>query len=245
MLLSFTSTLYLNLFAIWMDQVVGISSNPQTNFTPSPLVPQTDKPSARTEIINDYLKGRSLIDSFELFGFVILISLYVLFIALIHSQLLGWIYTQLLNPILRFVWETNVYFKVSSFSLLSIHTGRIVIRDLRFVTPDFRVRVCEGVFVVKWWLACGRCLFTAVRRFWYRRIFRKTPPPVKLSRDLIHLHLYGLDIHFINRTQVYSRLFHVFNLEDSRWKVKEQDTASLYVKINSVLIFFFSFVQLV
>ena len=245
-----------------MDRAALITSNPQTNFT-STLIPQSDKPIAQTDFINeiwDYLTGKSSSDLFKLFSVAILISLWIFYITLINSHLFGWLLTQFLNHfLLRFVWGTDAYFKVSAISV-SILTGRIVIRDLRFVTPDFRVRVCDGVFVFKWWRTYRRrkgTWCTDMRLLWYRHIVRKPLPDNLVSavnartslsepssarpNSRASIHLYGFDIHFINRTQVYSRLIHFFNLEDSRWNLKEQDTLSPCVKLNLVLIILFFF----
>lgn len=204
-------------------------------------------------------RGSSYI--FKQFGAAFLISLWIFYISLINSHVFGWLLTQLINHfLLRFIWGTDAFFKVSAISV-SILTGRVVIRDLRFVTPDFRVRICDGVFVFKWWRTYRRnkgTWCTDMRLLWYRHIVRKSPPdnlvsaanasiafsqPSSRPNSRASIHIHGFDIHFINRSQVYSRLIHFFNLEDTRWNLKEQDNTSPFVifyMLNFPHYFFFS-----
>ena len=71
----------------------------------------------------------------------ILASIWICYIIFYHSRLTGFIMTKIINQF--FLNKKNYYFHVGSFSLTAI-SGKIMFRDLVYVTPDYTIRVQDG-----------------------------------------------------------------------------------------------------
>ena len=67
---------------------------------------------------------------------------WVCYVIFYHSRLVGYIITKIVN----YLFIKNGYFKIGSFSFASI-SGKIMFRDLVYVTEDYTLRVQDGWFV--------------------------------------------------------------------------------------------------
>lgn len=68
--------------------------------------------------------------------------IWVSYIVFYHSRVVGYILTKIIN----YLFIKNGYFKIGSFSLASI-SGKIMVRDLVYITEDFSLRVQDGWYV--------------------------------------------------------------------------------------------------
>ncbi|XP_069163724.1 bridge-like lipid transfer protein family member 1 isoform X17 [Procambarus clarkii] len=114
------------------------------------------------------------------------------YIILFNSRVQGSILTAILR---RFVKSGDL--TIGSFSL-SVLSGKIMFRNVVYVTEDYSLRIVDGILKFRYWL-----------------------PYVKreLSEDMSHcdhrvwLELNGPELHVYNRSQLYSRLEKTFGLE--------------------------------
>ncbi|XP_050686161.1 transmembrane protein KIAA1109 homolog isoform X6 [Eriocheir sinensis] len=114
------------------------------------------------------------------------------YIILFNSRIQGSILTTILR---RFVKSGDL--TIGSFSL-SVLSGKIMFRNVVYVTEDYSLRIVDGILKFRYWL-----------------------PYVKreLSEDMSHsdhrlwLELNGPELHIYNRSQLYARLEKVFGQE--------------------------------
>uniref|UniRef100_T1J6C2 Bridge-like lipid transfer protein family member 1 C-terminal domain-containing protein n=1 Tax=Strigamia maritima TaxID=126957 RepID=T1J6C2_STRMM len=118
----------------------------------------------------------------------------VIYITYYNSRVVGYVLTKFINSF--FIGKYG-YFKIGSFSV-SVLSGKVMYRDVAYITPDYSVRIQDGWLIFRWWR-------TYVKR--------------DISEDLSHsdtrlsLLLNGLEVHFYNRSSVYARLEQLFGLE--------------------------------
>ncbi|XP_035231560.1 transmembrane protein KIAA1109-like [Stegodyphus dumicola] len=119
---------------------------------------------------------------------------WVIYITYYNSRVIGYILTKVLN---RF--SKHGYIKVGSLSI-SILSGKVMFRDVAYINEDCTWRAQDGWIIFRWW-------YPYVRK--------------EISEDLSHsdtrlsLLLNGFELHVYNRSQLYSRLEHLFGLEPS------------------------------
>lgn len=160
----------------------------QTNTTKEPLEPPDIGP---TTTVYDW------IEFFwnNLFPFLIwiLAMIWIAYIVFYNSRVIGFILKHVMN---RFVISRG-YFHIGSFSLSTI-SGKIMFRDVIYITEDYTIRIQDGWIVFRWWLP------------YYQKDVK--------CQDFSHLDtrlqvlLNGLEVHIYNRSQLYSRLEKLFNL---------------------------------
>lgn len=75
-------------------------------------------------------------------------SLWSIYITFYHSRVMGFILTKLIN--FKYI-KDGQYFKIGSFSF-SILSGKIMFRDVVYVTKDLSFRVIDGIAIFKYWI---------------------------------------------------------------------------------------------
>ncbi|KAG7214078.1 hypothetical protein KM043_001440 [Ampulex compressa] len=117
---------------------------------------------------------------------------WIIYIAYYNSRVIGYILTKLLN---RFVIRDG-YVKVGSFTLSAL-SGKIMFRDIVYITTDYSFRVQDGWLIFRWW---------------------RSYVPKDVSEDLSHsdtrlsVMLNGFELHVYNRCQLYAQLEKSFGL---------------------------------
>ncbi|XP_061939071.1 bridge-like lipid transfer protein family member 1 isoform X15 [Apis cerana] len=117
---------------------------------------------------------------------------WIIYIAYYNSRVIGYILTKLLN---RFVIRDG-YVKVGSFTLSAL-SGKIMFRDIVYITTDYSIRVQDGWLIFRWW---------------------RSYVPKDVSEDLSHsdtrlsVMLNGFELHVYNRCQLYAQLEKTFGL---------------------------------
>ena len=78
---------------------------------------------------------------------------WVTYITFYNSRLVGSIMTKIANSVLQSSqFYPGAYFKVGSLSF-SVLAGKIMFRDLLFLTPDWSFRSQDGYIIFRWWRA--------------------------------------------------------------------------------------------
>ena len=76
---------------------------------------------------------------------------WVTYITFYNSRLVGSITTNIANKILQSSnYYPGTYFKVGSLSF-SVLAGKIMFRDILFLTPDWSFRSQDGYIIFRWW----------------------------------------------------------------------------------------------
>ena len=88
--------------------------------------------------------------NFLLFLFSLLFAMiWVFYITFLNSRLVGSIATNILNKFLPQAYP-GAYCKVGSLSF-SVLAGKIMFRDILFLTPDWSFRSQDGYIIFRWW----------------------------------------------------------------------------------------------
>ncbi|RWS10976.1 uncharacterized protein B4U79_15895 [Dinothrombium tinctorium] len=178
------------------------------------IVEATDKSSSPSLKVKDIVNSWNITTSIDdvaldmnliwLLFFLLLLMIWFTYILYYNSRLFGYILTKIVNHIifpkyLFYDHKSNCrpYFKVGSFSLSAI-SGKIMFRDVIYVTPDYSVRIQDGWFIFRWWIPykpkdVRKCDFSH-------------------CEARISVLLNGFELHIYNRSQLYSRLEKVFNI---------------------------------
>ncbi|XP_014476117.1 PREDICTED: uncharacterized protein KIAA1109 isoform X1 [Dinoponera quadriceps] len=133
---------------------------------------------------------------------------WIIYIAYYNSRVTGYILTKLLN---RFVIRDG-YVKVGSFTLNAL-SGKIMFRDIVYITTDYSFRIQDGWLIFRWW---------------------RSYVPKDVSEDLSHsdtrlsVMLNGFELHVYNRCQLYAQLEKMFGLTPQMFS----DEASNNVNID-------------
>ena len=78
---------------------------------------------------------------------------WVTYITFYNSRLVGSIMTKIANRVLQSSqYYPGAYFKVGSLSF-SVLAGKIMFRDILFLTPDWSFRSQDGYIIFRWWRA--------------------------------------------------------------------------------------------
>ncbi|XP_012270662.1 uncharacterized protein KIAA1109 isoform X2 [Orussus abietinus] len=117
---------------------------------------------------------------------------WIVYIVYYNSRVIGYIITRLLN---RFVIRDG-FVKVGSFTLCAL-SGKIMFRDIVYITTDYSLRIQDGWLIFRWW---------------------RSYVPKDVSEDLSHsdtrlsVMLNGFELHVYNRCQLYAQLERTFGL---------------------------------
>ncbi|GLG98167.1 Uncharacterized protein GBIM_04767, partial [Gryllus bimaculatus] len=130
---------------------------------------------------------------------------WVIYITYYNSRVMGYFVTRLLN---RFV--TDGYLRVGSLTC-NVLSGKIMFRDIVYITNDYSVRVQDGWLIFRWW---------------------RSYVPKDVTEDLSHsdtrlsLLLNGFELHIYNRCAVYGELERLFGLDPQLFPKDEDDNSS-------------------
>ncbi|XP_049522689.1 transmembrane protein KIAA1109 homolog isoform X1 [Dermacentor silvarum] len=119
---------------------------------------------------------------------------WVIYITFYNARVLGFLLTKILN---RFVGKA--YLKIGSVSL-SVLSGKLMFRDVAYVTPDYTIRAQDGWVIFRWWIP------------YVKKEFPRTCADAEAR---VFVLLNGLELHIYNRSQLYARLEQLFGLEPS------------------------------
>lgn len=151
--------------------------------------------------------------------------LFLLFLSLLwttyalyyNARLFGLIITKLANNVFiaRYLFPNTKrseqpHFSVSSFSITFI-AGKIMIRDLIWITTDYSIRVQDGWLIFSWW-----------QPFEPRDI---QTTDFSHSDARISMFLNGFEHHIYNRSQLYSELEKTFGINPPKLNVKDCNDA--------------------
>jgi hypothetical protein len=150
--------------------------------------------------------------SFSFEGFLtwtVVTAAWIYYLIFFNSRLWGFVVTLILRKI-----STGADIRVGSLTV-SILAGKVVFRDVKYVTTDFSLRIVDGVVIYRWW-----------KRFSCQRDYsRQDPAPDRdnESQDGIRctwqssldcpvkVVLNGFEFHAYNGTGLYSNLESIFN----------------------------------
>uniref|UniRef100_A0A1B6DJ95 Bridge-like lipid transfer protein family member 1 C-terminal domain-containing protein n=2 Tax=Clastoptera arizonana TaxID=38151 RepID=A0A1B6DJ95_9HEMI len=161
--------------------------------TESYLVDSTSiiSPTNRT---NPYFDDIKMDSTFALLmSSLIFATIWVIYITYYNSRVTGYFLTKFLNRL----YVTEGHLRVGSFTLCAL-SGKIMFRDIIYVTHDYSVRVQDGWMIFRWW---------------------RSYVPKDVSEDLSHsdtrlsIMLNGFELHVYNRSNVYGHLERVFGLD--------------------------------
>ncbi|CAH1406051.1 unnamed protein product [Nezara viridula] len=118
---------------------------------------------------------------------------WVVYITYYNSRVIGYVFTRALNKL----YVTDGYFRAGSFTVCML-SGKIMFRDVVYITHDFSLRIQDGWMIFRWW---------------------RSYVPKDVSEDLSHsdtrlsVMLNGFELHVFNRSEVYNHLESVFGLD--------------------------------
>ncbi|CAG0914383.1 unnamed protein product [Notodromas monacha] len=150
--------------------------------------------TASWNMTGDTLKDLTTNSQFPLLLVAILLAIFwCTYIAFYNSRVIGSILTYGLK---RF-FGSGAELVIGSISL-SILSGKLIFRNVVYITPDFTVRVQDGGFKFRWW---------------------KPYKPKAINEDMsredcrLFIEINGLELHIYNRSVLYGRLESLFGLE--------------------------------
>ncbi|EZA51340.1 hypothetical protein X777_10025 [Ooceraea biroi] len=126
---------------------------------------------------------------------------WIVYIAYYNSRVAGYVITKLLN---RFVVRDG-YLQVGSLTLSAL-SGKIMFRDIVYITTDYSFRIQDGWLIFRWW---------------------RSYVPKDVSEDLSHsdtrlsVMLNGFELHVYNRCQLYAQLERTFGLTPQMFSDEE------------------------
>ncbi|KAK0176217.1 hypothetical protein PV328_000373 [Microctonus aethiopoides] len=132
---------------------------------------------------------------------------WIIYIAYYNSRVIGYIITRLLN---RFVIRDG-YLKVGSLTLCAL-SGKIMFRDIVYITTDYSLRIQDGWLIFRWW---------------------RSYVPKDVSEDLSHsdtrlsVMLNGFELHLYNRCELYAHLEKTFGLSPQMFSDEENHTINI------------------
>ncbi|XP_076826116.1 bridge-like lipid transfer protein family member 1 isoform X2 [Clavelina lepadiformis] len=143
------------------------------------------------QCIDNTLDGKLL----HLFLFTSLSGLWVIYITFYNSRFVGLILSKIINQVYK-----DAHISIGSFSFSAL-SGKLMFRDVFYITKDYSLRVHDGYCIFRWW-----------RSYEEVKGWRK-------QTDLNHGHtrlsivVSGFEFHRYNRSKEYDRLKELFGLE--------------------------------
>ncbi|XP_048589365.1 transmembrane protein KIAA1109 homolog isoform X3 [Nematostella vectensis] len=130
-------------------------------------------------------------------------GLWLIYMTFYHSRLLGYILTEFIN--FKYMKEGH-YFQIGSFSF-SILSGKIMFRDVKYITKDLSFRVVDGYAIFKYWLP-------------YKQEESKKPYPLdqtshgqENSEQRLNIWLSCVEYHVYSRSGLYTKLEDLFRYD--------------------------------
>ncbi|XP_022799728.1 uncharacterized protein KIAA1109-like isoform X2 [Stylophora pistillata] len=130
-------------------------------------------------------------------------SLWLVYITFYHSRVMGFLLTKLIN--FKYM-KDGQYFNIGSFSF-SILWGKIMFRDVVYITEDLSFRVIDGIAIFKYWIPYKPELSR-------KSPYQHEPSEIEVpSKQRLTVWLNGLEYHVYNRSRLYNRLEELFRVE--------------------------------
>lgn len=126
---------------------------------------------------------------------------WVIYVTYYNSRVVGYIIMKIVN---RFFIGQG-FFKIGSFTLNAL-SGKIMFRDVVYITHDYSVRIQDGYLIFRWW---------------------RSYIPKDVSEDLSHsdtrlsVMLNGFELHIYNCSDLYARLEKIFGLGSNMFPENE------------------------
>ncbi|KAI0212656.1 hypothetical protein LSAT2_002397 [Lamellibrachia satsuma] len=117
---------------------------------------------------------------------------WVVYITYYNSRVLGLILTTILNHFIK-----HGHIKFGSFSI-SVLSGKIMFRDMQWITEDYSVRVQLGLAIFRWWRPLT---------------LKEITEDLSHSETRLSVYLDSFEWHIYNRSTVYAELESLFGLE--------------------------------
>ncbi|XP_022098164.1 uncharacterized protein KIAA1109-like isoform X2 [Acanthaster planci] len=131
--------------------------------------------------------------------------IWLLFITYYHSRWWGFVLTKIAN---RFIKEGYLHVGSISFSVLS---GKLMFRDVAYITADYACRVQDGLLILRWWRQ-------------YQPIGQKDDALQCVSR--VYVLLNGLEFHCYNISSVYNEIEKSFQPKTDTGTESQESTGS-------------------
>lgn len=129
---------------------------------------------------------------------------WIIYTGFYNSRVSGLILTKLINHVFipRYLYrgckkENHPYLHIGSFSI-TILSGKIMFRDLVFITADYSLRIQDGWMIFRWWVP------------YEPKNVRRTD--FSQSDTRVSFLFNGFELHIFNRSELYAQLEKVFNL---------------------------------
>ncbi|XP_064637366.1 bridge-like lipid transfer protein family member 1 isoform X3 [Lineus longissimus] len=119
---------------------------------------------------------------------------WVVHITYYNSRVIGLILTFILN---KFIIKKMGHIQFGSFSF-SVLSGKIMFRDVHFMTEDYSVRVQDGWLIFRWW-----------RPY----VYKDVKDDLSHSDTRVSIMLDNFELHVYNRSATYDKIERLFGLE--------------------------------
>ncbi|XP_058048399.1 bridge-like lipid transfer protein family member 1 isoform X4 [Ahaetulla prasina] len=131
----------------------------------------------------------------------ILSCAWIIYLTYYNSRNIGFILTLILNRL-----HKNGYIHIGSFSF-SVLSGKIMVREIYYITEDFSIRIQDGFIIFRWWKMYNPK--------------QKQHDPKAETRLYIMVNDY--EFHVYNRSYLYAQLQELFGLEPTIIPPKTKD----------------------
>nr|CAB3258643.1 uncharacterized protein KIAA1109 [Phallusia mammillata] len=131
----------------------------------------------------------------QLFLVTAVSGIWLLYLTFFHSRLIGFVLTKVINQFYK-----DDYFHIGTFSF-SLLSGKIMFRDVLYVTVDQSIRLQDGYIIFRWWRPYN---FTT----WIKQ------KDLDQGHTRLNVYISHLEFHQYNRTWEYDRINGIKNGSD-------------------------------
>uniref|UniRef100_A0A2D4I2D5 Bridge-like lipid transfer protein family member 1 N-terminal domain-containing protein n=2 Tax=Micrurus TaxID=8634 RepID=A0A2D4I2D5_MICLE len=149
----------------------------------------------------------------------ILSCAWIIYLTYYNSRNIGFILTLILNRL-----HKNGYIHIGSFSF-SVLSGKIMVREIYYITEDFSIRIQDGFIIFRWWKM-------------YNPKQKQHDPKAETR---LYIMINDFEFHVYNRSYLYAQLQELFGLEPTiippktkDEKVRENGQEQTYTNLDSV-----------
>ncbi|XP_039176154.1 transmembrane protein KIAA1109 homolog isoform X4 [Crotalus tigris] len=131
----------------------------------------------------------------------ILSCAWIIYLTYYNSRNIGFILTLILNRL-----HKNGYIHIGSFSF-SVLSGKIMVREIYYITEDFSIRIQDGFIIFRWWKM-------------YNPKQKQHDPKAETR---LYIVVNDFEFHVYNRSYLYAQLQELFGLEPTIIPPKTKD----------------------
>ncbi|XP_026553767.1 transmembrane protein KIAA1109 homolog isoform X3 [Pseudonaja textilis] len=131
----------------------------------------------------------------------ILSCAWIIYLTYYNSRNIGFILTLILNRL-----HKNGYIHIGSFSF-SVLSGKIMVREIYYITEDFSIRIQDGFIIFRWWKM-------------YNPKQKQHDPKAETR---LYIMVNDFEFHVYNRSYLYAQLQELFGLEPTIIPPKTKD----------------------